>query len=118
MGEAHDYPATAGPGGMRPALNAPPGRIWHPPVAEAGRSARRAAIMPRAEVVTGLVLLVQEGRIRLLTEEGRGRVFLLSAEASAEPQDLAALPGRRVRLRYHAAPRLMAGTVTAIEVLP
>ncbi|NGM20085.1 hypothetical protein G3576_08675 [Roseomonas stagni] len=65
----------------------------------------------------GVVLLVQEGRLRLLDAEGRGHVFLLSPSAPLEAQELAALPGRRVRLSHHAAPRLMAGIVTAIEVL-
>jgi hypothetical protein len=67
--------------------------------------------------ITGVVLLVQEGRLRLLTEDGRGRVFLLSPRAPVEPQDLASLPGRRVRLGYHAAPKLMAGVVTEIGIL-
>ena len=67
--------------------------------------------------VTGTVLLVQESRLRLLTEDGRGRVFLLAPEAPIEPQDLPALTGRRVRLAYRRAPRLIAGVVTDIGVL-
>jgi hypothetical protein len=96
-----------------PARNAPPGRAWHPMPAPGDARPRQQDRM----AITGIVLLVQEGRLRLLDAEGRGRVFLLSPEAAIEPQDLARLPGRRVRLHHHAAPMLMAGTVTAIEVL-
>lgn len=96
-----------------PARQAAPGRVWHPvPVPDAGRLRK-----PDGATVIGVVLLVQEGRLRLLTEAGRGRVFLLSPSAAIEPQDLASLPGWRVRLHHYAAPKLMAGIVTAIEIL-
>lgn len=64
--------------------------------------------MPSA---TGTVLLVQEGRFRLLTEDGRGMMFLLAHDAPMEPQDLPPLTGRRVRVDYEDAPKLVAGVV-------
>lgn len=67
--------------------------------------------------ITGTILLVQESRLRLLTEDGRGEVFLLAHDAPIEPQDLPPLAGRRVRLSYHASPRLMAGVVTDLDLL-
>lgn len=67
--------------------------------------------------ITGTVLLVQESRLRLLAEDGRGHIFLLAPEAPVEPQDLPPLTGRRIRLSYHAAPKLLAGVVTDISVL-
>ena len=50
--------------------------------------------------VTGTVLLVQESRFRLLTDDGRGLTFLLAYDASMEPQDLPPLTDRRVRVDY------------------
>lgn len=69
------------------------------------------------QTVTGVVLVVQEGRLRLLTDEGRGRAFLHSYGTPIEAQDLATLSGRRVRLHFHALPKLMAGVVSDIEIL-
>ena len=48
--------------------------------------------MPTTE---GTILVVQEGRFRLLTDDGRGLVFLLASDAAPEPQDL---PPLRVAL--------------------
>lgn len=67
--------------------------------------------------LTGTVLLVQESRLRLLAEDGRGHVFLLAPDAPIEPQDLPALTGRRVRLAYRTAPKLLAGVITDIGVM-
>lgn len=67
--------------------------------------------------VTGTVLLVQESRLRLLDDRGRGHVFLLAPDAPIEPQDLPHLTGRRVRLDYHASPKLLAGVVTDLGLL-
>lgn len=79
---------------------------------DAGRRDRRM------QEITGTVLLVQEGRLRLLTEEGQGRVFLLAPEAPIEPQDLPPLAGRRVCLSYHDSPRLQAGVIRDLRLLP
>jgi hypothetical protein len=100
-----------------PAPDAPPGRLW-PSRPEYHATRRRSPLAsPPVQAVAGVVLLVQEGRLRLLTDDGRCRVFLLSHAAAIEPQDLALLPGRRVRLWHHASPKLMAGTITDIEIL-
>jgi hypothetical protein len=66
--------------------------------------------------VTGTILLVQESRLRLLDDQGRGYVFLLAPDAPIEPQDLPGLAGRRVCLRYHASPKLLAGVVSNLGV--
>lgn len=104
-------------GGRLPARDAPPGRLQRS-IPGQDRTARTPhAARPAKQAATGVVLLVQEGRLRLLTTDGRGCAFLLSPEAAIEPQDIASLPGCRVRLWYHAAPKLMAGVVTDIEIL-
>jgi hypothetical protein len=68
---------------------------------------------------TGIVLAVQESRLRLLTERGQGLLFLLAHDARLEPQDLPRLANRRVRLRYVACDprRLLAGVVQDIRLL-
>lgn len=70
--------------------------------------------MPSA---TGTVLLVQEGRFRLLTEDGRGMMFVLAYDAPMEPQDLPSLTGRRVRVDYKDAPKLIAGVARDLALL-
>ena len=67
--------------------------------------------------ITGTVLLVQESRFRLLTEDGRGETFLLSHAAAFEPQDLAPLTGRRVSVRYEHAPKLLAFIAQDLQLL-
>jgi hypothetical protein len=67
--------------------------------------------------IIGTVLLVQESRFRLLTEDGRGETFLLSHAAPIEPQDLTPLAGRRVRVRYERAPRLLAFIARDLQLL-
>lgn len=67
--------------------------------------------------VTGTILLVQESRLRLLTDDHRGLVFLLGHDAPIEPQDLPPLTGARVRLDYVGSERLSAGVITDLRVL-
>ena len=67
--------------------------------------------------IAGRILLVQESRIRLLTDDGRGLIFLLAHDAPIEPQDLPPLTGRRVRLDYSDSPRLLAGIAQDILLL-
>lgn len=64
--------------------------------------------MPQA---VGTILVVQETRFRLLTDDGRGLVFLLAHDAPLEPQHLAGLVYRRVRVDYDDSPKLIAGIV-------
>lgn len=70
--------------------------------------------MPTA---TGRVLMVQESRMRLRLEDGRGLTLLLSPSAAIEPQDLPPLSHRRVRVEYEDAPGLLAGRATDLAVL-
>ncbi|MBX9702397.1 MAG: hypothetical protein K2X74_23365, partial [Acetobacteraceae bacterium] len=67
--------------------------------------------------IVGTVLLVQESRFRLLTESGRGETFLLSHAAPIEPQDLPPLTGRRVRVHYEAAPKLLAWVARDLHLM-
>ena len=67
--------------------------------------------------VTGTILLVQESRLRLLTDDHRGLIFLLGHDAPIEPQDLPALTGARVRLDYVGSDRLAAGVIKDLRVL-
>jgi hypothetical protein len=57
----------------------------------------------------GTILVVQETRFRLLTDDGRGLVFLLAPDAPLEPQHLASLTFRRVCVDYDDSPKLIAG---------
>ena len=66
---------------------------------------------------TGTVLVVQEGRFRLLTDDGRGMVFLLAHDAPIEPQDLPSLTHRRVRVDYDDSPNLVAGIARDFAIL-
>ncbi|HSK41637.1 MAG TPA: hypothetical protein VK943_17860 [Arenibaculum sp.] len=72
----------------------------------------------RLGIIDGIVVQVQEGRFRLLGDDGRYRLFVLRHDAPMEPQDLAALQHRQahVRVRYSAAQALIAGI--AHEVSP
>lgn len=80
-----------------------------------GRGAqRKRGEMPS---IVGTVLLVQESRFRLLTEHGRGETFLLSHAAPIEPQDLPPLAGRRVRVHYGRAAKLLAFVAWDLEGL-
>lgn len=65
----------------------------------------------------GKVIVVQEGRFRLLSEDGRGLLFLLHHGAPIEAQDLPALKQRRVRVRYEDGKGLIAGIARDIAVL-
>jgi hypothetical protein len=51
----------------------------------------------------------------LLRDDGRGLSLTLSPSASLEPQDLAPLLHRRVRVVFRCAAGLRAGAVHAIE---
>ena len=68
--------------------------------------------------VCGHVTAVQEGRFRLLADDGSVRSFVLSHRAAAEPQDLPQLQtsGTRVRIAYSDAPHLIAAVAERIEI--
>ena len=68
--------------------------------------------------VRGRVISVQEGRFRLVTDEGRVMPFVLSHKASAEPQDLPPLAATpvRVRVSYSDSPHLIADVAHRVEI--
>ncbi|MGQ7793174.1 hypothetical protein ACUN0C_12255 [Faunimonas sp. B44] len=71
--------------------------------------------MPSA---SGRIALAQEGRFRLEMEDGRSALFLLHRLARVQPQDLPALvaSGRRVTVRYDAAPGRIANLAREISL--
>jgi hypothetical protein len=68
-------------------------------------------------VATGVILVVQETRFRLLADDGSGHIFLLAHDAPLEPQDLPRLTHRRVRVAYDRSPTLIAGIARDIQTL-
>jgi hypothetical protein len=66
--------------------------------------------------MTGLITIVQEGRFQMTDDDGVSRLFILSASAAAEAEQLTALQRRqaRVRVRYKPASNLIGNTVSAI----
>ncbi|WP_439595333.1 hypothetical protein [Falsiroseomonas sp.] len=70
--------------------------------------------MPSA---TGTMLIVQESRFRLLTDAGRGLLFILAHDAALEPQDLPAFTHRRLRVDYAEAPGLRAHIAQKLHLL-
>lgn len=69
---------------------------------------------------TGIVTVVQEGRFRLLTPDGRTRLFMLAPDAGVEAQDLPALERDQsaVRVDYEDADALLAAIAIRIQELP
>jgi hypothetical protein len=66
--------------------------------------------------IEGQIDVVQEGRVRLVTEDGRTALFQLSPSASLEPQDLPALSIRRCRARISYAEFDTRGAALAHEL--
>lgn len=68
--------------------------------------------------VRGIVSAVQEGRFRLITDDGRVMPFVLSHKASAEPQDLPPLAAKpmRVRVSYSESPHLIADVAHRVGI--
>jgi hypothetical protein len=66
--------------------------------------------------MTGLITIVQEGRFQMTDDDGVSHLFILSASAAAEAEQLTALQRRqaRVRVRYKPASNLIGNTVSAI----
>ena len=65
----------------------------------------------------GIILVVQETRFRLLTDDGRGLVFLLAHDAPLEPQHLPGLTYRRVCVDYDDSPGLIAGIARDLHLV-
>ncbi len=61
-------------------------------------------------VAVGKVVVVQEGRFRLISDDGRAHLFLLTHDAPLEAQDLLDLARRQARVcvDYAGAPGLVA----------
>lgn len=61
--------------------------------------------------MTGTIIVVQEGRFRLRTPDGRSELFILAHDAPVEPQDLPSLvhAGMRLTVHYSTAPGRIAG---------
>jgi len=69
------------------------------------------------EHVTGTLLLIQEGRFRLLQDDGRGMSLALCPSAPLEPQDLPPLLYRRVRISFRRQKGMIAGAAHAIDAV-
>lgn len=67
----------------------------------------------------GIITLVQEGRFKLVTNDGHVMHFVLAHDAAAEPEDLPPLARAqtRVRVGYTRTDRLIAVVAHRIEVL-
>ncbi len=66
--------------------------------------------------IFGVVTVVQEGRFRLSSDDGRSLLFALDRHAPLEPQDLPALLTRRVAVAFTEAPGRYA--LTARDIHP
>lgn len=67
--------------------------------------------------VRGTITAVQEGRFRLVAEDGRVLPFILSHKSRTEPQDLAELKTvARVRVDYADSPHLIAAVAHRVEI--
>lgn len=64
----------------------------------------------------GVMTVVQEGRFRLSSEDGRSLLFALHRHAATEPQDLPALLTRKVEVAYTAPDARKALTAHAIRL--
>jgi hypothetical protein len=71
------------------------------------------------ETMTGVVTVVQEGRFRLVGDDGIPRQFVLSHRAKLEPQDLGPLQRDQahVRVRYAKSRALIAGIAHDLVIL-
>ena len=68
--------------------------------------------------VRGRIIGVQEGRFRLVADDGRVMPFVLSHKAGAEPQDLPPLMASmaRVRVSYSESPHLIADVAHSVKI--
>jgi hypothetical protein len=72
------------------------------------------------ETRDGVITLVQEHRFHLLGDDGGKRLFILAHDAPLEWRDLDRFErcGSRVRVRFDAAPGLIARTAHDVVELP
>ena len=66
----------------------------------------------------GVVTIVQEGRLQITDDRGVSHLFVLAANAAAEPAQLAPLmhAQTRVRVRFKPARNLIGRVISSIEV--
>ncbi|MBV8682563.1 MAG: hypothetical protein JO111_06795 [Caulobacteraceae bacterium] len=69
--------------------------------------------------ITGVVVIVQEGRIEVMGDDGDGHLLILSPSAAAETAQLRDLEKRQARVRVTCSevPNLVALKADRIEVL-
>lgn len=67
----------------------------------------------------GTVVIAQEGRLHVIDDQGAGHLFILSAQAAAETEQLAPLQARqaKVRINYSTSPNLIGLTAERIELM-
>lgn len=67
----------------------------------------------------GIVTIVQESRFQMTDDGGVSHHFMLSPNAAAETDQLAALQHRQARIRvtYQSVPNVIGNTATRIELL-
>ena len=67
----------------------------------------------------GTVLIAQEGRLHVIDDQGAGHLFVLSARAAAETQQLRPLQARqsRVRVNYSISPDIIGLVADRIELM-
>ena len=53
------------------------------------------------QTMTGIITVVQEGRFRLVADDGKSTLFVLSHKAALEPQDLTGLQNAQKRVTVH-----------------
>lgn len=72
-------------------------------------------VMP---TVQGYITVVQEGRFRVVADDGRGLLLTLASNARAEPLDLERLEHAhaRVTVDYSGEPNLASGTAHSVTV--
>ena len=78
---------------------------------------KRIGSEARVQHEFGVITVVQEGRFRLSSDDGRSILFALDRHASIEPQDLPSfLAGPRVGVAYSEAPGRK--SLTAHDIRP
>lgn len=70
------------------------------------------------KMASGVIVLAQETRFRLVDDDGRSHIFVLSHGAGVEPQDLPRLQREqsRISVAYREAPHLVARLAHAIYI--
>lgn len=72
------------------------------------------------KVARGHLLLVQESRFRLSTEEGQGLLLTLAHNANVDEEELHRFhhEGTRLEVRYKGEPNLVSGVAHRVTAIP